>query len=303
MLVFTLFSSYWHRDESLRPQSKGFSIVGHRSCVPWQPKDATRIEATLAVETRVVTADETIALATEALARARAAEAAAAVALARAAAQAAKDAAALANSSRRNEFLEDFPSEKDLLLLERARLSEMENDIFEVSDIAPTSLEPPNNISQEGTGLNDEVDTSIMDFSHALPVDTFHDLNGETSLQNEMIASPKRKGPVAAKSKRRGERLEKRRRAKVKSGKAADATAAAVEAAATSASKQGRSRKAINQVSTDPIRSFLASNGSRRSKLLTATEEIEFSRKVQVITHFASQSFVSHVCIGLIQRY
>eukprot|EP00250_Pteridium_aquilinum_P010173 c19195_g1_i1 orf=704-2452(+) len=255
-------------------QLRGLGTFGHGPCLAWKHRNifpAVKVEATLAVEPRISTSDEAAAAAADAVSRARAAEAeaAAAVALARAAAQAAKDAAALVSSNGWQNSVGDYSSELHRLQLERLRLRLMENNIFDMS-------EERNDMEDRGhtrVDSNKEVLPSGLDPAPAIQVDSL-------PKENVGMVGAVQMEPVVAKSKRRGERLAKRTRASTKASKAVVAAAAAT--AASPPPKHSRSRKASSQSSSaDPIRSFLATNGSRRSKLLTATEEIELSRKVQ----------------------
>ena len=84
---------------------KGFRIIGHGTSVVQKPDNSTRIEATLAIESRLVSTEDTMAPATKALVRAKAVEA---VALAREAVRAAKEAATLVSSSRCQEYPSRF---------------------------------------------------------------------------------------------------------------------------------------------------------------------------------------------------
>lgn len=222
-----------------------------------------KVEATVAVEPRI-TSDEAVA----------AAAAAEAIALARAAVQAARDAAALSIPHVWAESVTDFPSETDLLRLERARLSEMEINIFEDLE-KRSSVEE---ISEVGFSSSDQQEWDLLGLEYP---DT---LDGNQSLFENEEPSYIRKGEtVAARSKRHGERLVKRKRASAKAGEAA-AAAAASAAAAMAAPRTRRSKVKkgpAHGVVNDPIRSFLLTNGSRRSKLLTAAEEVELSHKIQ----------------------
>lgn len=258
-------------------QLRGLGTFGHGPCLVWKQKNAfpcVKVEATLAVEPRISTSDEAAAAAAEAVARARAAEAeaAAAVALARAAAQAAKDAAALVGSSGWRNRVEDYSSESHRLQLERLRLRLMENNIFDISE----EWKNVDNREHAGVDICQEVLPSKLDPVNTTQADAL-------PTENVRIVDAEQMGPVVAKSNRRGERLAKRTRASTKASKAAVAAAAASAAAASLSPRQTKSRRssAAQSSSSDPIRSFLATNGSRRSKLLTAAEEIHLSRKVQ----------------------
>lgn len=257
-------------------QLRGLGTFGHGPCLVWKQKNVfpcVKVEATLAVEPRISTSDEAAAAAAEAVARARTAEAeaAAAVALARAAAQAAKDAAALVSSSGWQNPVVDYSSESHRLQLERLRLRLMENNIFDIS-------EEWKDVEDRGHGVDTckEVLPSKLDPVHTTQADAL-------PTENVGIVDAEQMEPVVAKSKRRGERLAKRTRASTKASKAAVATAAASAAASSPPPRQSKARRAsaAQSSSSDPIRSFLATNGSRRSKLLTAAEEIHLSRKVQ----------------------
>eukprot|EP00250_Pteridium_aquilinum_P002645 c12869_g1_i1 orf=419-2167(-) len=276
-----VFASHLLRCSSTRAaapafQLRGFGSSGYGLCLSLKHKNAKcgfKVEANLAVESRSVFSDEATGIAADAIARARAAkaaavalaqdranEAASVVALARAVAQCAKDLAVLAHD---NSWHDDFPSEADLLLLERARLSEMEhNNLF---DVVEESMSEDDEL--QGTVFsNGQASSSSLDSACAM-----HGLR-RPGEDGPMTPSD-RKVPIAARSSRRDERLAKRTRAHAKYTKAAAVAAAAL---AAPPSKQGKSKKSSN-----PIRLFLATNGIKRQRLLTATEEVQLSRKVQ----------------------
>lgn len=257
-------------------QTKGLGTFGHGLWKRRRAFRSGRFEATLAVEPRIGTSDDAAAAASEAVARARAAEAeaAAAVALARAAAQAAKDAAALISSNGLQNFADDYSSELRLQL-ERLRLRLMENNIFDIAE--ERSIGDEISFEDRGNSTIDiwtPVSFPLVDHANAIQ---------GVSLPNENVgmAGVGLTEPIVAKSKKRSERLAKRTRASTKASKAM-AEAATAAAVTTPLPRQSRSRRSSSQnSSTDPIRSFLNTNGSKRNKLLTAEEEVELSRKVQ----------------------
>ncbi|MCO5591100.1 hypothetical protein L7F22_045077 [Adiantum nelumboides] len=249
-----------------QPRKSGHAFWKRRRAVR-----SLRCEATLAVEPRIGTGNEAAKAASEAVARARAAEAdaAAAVALARAAAQAAKDAAALISANGLQNTAEDYSSELRLQL-ERLRLRLMENNIFDTGEEQSTELHPM-----------EDRDSSRLDTRNVMLLPEVGFPHGG-SLLNEKNGKPDvgLAEPIAAKSQKRSERLAKRTRANTKASKA---VAAASTTVTTTLTRQSRSKKSAAQsLSTDPIITFLNTNGSRRTKLLTAEEEVELSHKIQI---------------------
>ncbi|KAH7444579.1 hypothetical protein KP509_02G083900 [Ceratopteris richardii] len=228
-----------------------------------------KIKATLAIEPRTRKSDNAIAAASDAVGRAKTAEAeaAAAVALARAAAQAAKDAAALIRS---NDFQTDleYSSSELRLQLERLRLRLMENNIFDLPKEGVSTQK-----TEEGIRMQSCVSTTPS-------VESTHFPEGGHVPNGNLVTDVKdHKQGIVTRSMKRSERLAKRTRAMAKAYKLAAATSAAE---ASLSSKHGRSRRTRSQTSTgDHFGSFLLTNGSKRSKLLTAAEEIELSRKIQ----------------------
>ncbi|KAI5060973.1 hypothetical protein GOP47_0023478 [Adiantum capillus-veneris] len=255
-------------------QPRGLGKSGHGL---WRRRRAVRslrCEAMLVVEPRIGTGNEAAAAASEAVARARAAEAdaAAAVALARAAAQAAKDAAALISANGLQNSAEDYSSELRLQL-ERLRLRLMENNIFDTAEERSIGVRNPmEDRDSSRLGTQNLVSLPEVDSAHAIQ-------GGSLINENKGQVNVGLTVPVVAKSKKKCERLAKRTRANTK---ASNAVAAVSMAVTTTPTRPSRSRKSsLQSVSTDPIRSFLNTNGSRRTKLLTAEEEVELARKIQ----------------------
>lgn len=207
---------------------------------------AAKVEATLVVESRI-TSDEAVAEAA----------AAQAIALATAAVQAARDAAVFAATHPWSESVMDFPSETDLLRLERARLSEIFEDFsksLNLDDDAQQQEEAPS----------------------PLDVHCLLALEGNQSLEEDKMVYTRNGQAVAARSKRRGERLMKRKRAGVR------AVSVSAAAATVPSTRHSRSKKSVVLNSAnDPISSFLQVTGCKRTKLLTFAEEVELSRKIQ----------------------
>ncbi|MCO5554757.1 hypothetical protein L7F22_008291 [Adiantum nelumboides] len=265
-----------------QPRKSGHAFWKRRRAVR-----SLRCEATLAIEPRIGTGNEAAKAASEAVARARAAEAdaAAAVALARAAAQAAKDAAALISANGLQNSAEDYSSELRLQL-ERLRLRLMENNIFDTGEEQSTELHPM-----------EDRDSSRLDTRNVMLLPEVGFPQGG-SLLNEKNGKPDvgLAEPIAAKSQKRSERLAKRTRANTKASKA---VAAASTTVTTTLTRQSRSKKSAAQsLSTDPIRTFLNTNGSRRTKLLTAEEEVELSRKIQDLLAMEALKANLHVHLG-----
>eukprot|EP00249_Psilotum_nudum_P023622 c28937_g3_i1 orf=490-2217(+) len=237
-----------------------------------------KIEAAVVTETLISSDASVVAAAVEK-----------AMALARAAVQAAKDAAALSDIHPWRETIGCFPSEVDLLLLERARLSEMERlgavsssgefdqgSYFDKTAEVGCSKRPLLDGDSSLLMGNKEGEASEMHHSHS---EKLH-FDSKTSHANGNCVSYKRSGEkMAAKSKRQAERLLKRKRALAKAKKAA--AAATADAVPSTSGSRSRSKKPHKQRITSHIGSFLLNNGSKRSNLLTAAEEVELSRGVQ----------------------
>ncbi|KAH7437326.1 hypothetical protein KP509_05G066000 [Ceratopteris richardii] len=249
---------------SLQLKGIGFSLRHYRGSF-----HRTSSHATITIEPRIDTSDDALQSISEVVTRSRVAEreAAAAVALAKAAAQAAKEAAALINGSTAHNNSDEYSTELRLQL-ERLRLRLMEDNIFE--------------LAEEDSGEKQKLvnGKQRLPISGATDVISF-DGGGSLQLENTGSGFTGLKESVIAKSNKRGERLAKRARASARAKRARDAAAVA-SAEADAPSKHSRSRKSTVQNSLgDPIRSFLYASGSKRSKLLTAAEEVELSRKVQ----------------------
>ncbi|KAL3689865.1 hypothetical protein R1sor_016174 [Riccia sorocarpa] len=192
-----------------------------------------------------------------------------AMALARAAAKAARDAAAYAEAQALAESFQDFPTEQDLLRLERARLTEM----------AKSSV-----LSMESTDvLGDVVSTEQI---HSLWKDLdFASSGSDSGATSGVVWETERMTddshapddgvddgesiPIAVKSGRRRERILKRERALLKADQAA--------AAVPTVTKPKKAQATYDP--QDPVRAYLREIG--KSKLLTSSEEIELAEGIQ----------------------
>ncbi|CAM6037639.1 unnamed protein product [Sphagnum compactum] len=218
------------------------------------PKGSSKVGA-LKVDAVVVT--ENWLVSNEAAAAAAAEEA---MTLAKAAAMAASDAAAYAQAQSVTFDSQEFPSEMDLLRLERARLSEMERfqmiDLDTELDVSQTQ----NNFRNSQLGTMSDGSTAVANkATEALAV----------GLQT---GDSKGREDVMVRSSRRVHRLQKRERALEKAEK--------VAAIIASNSAHFRPKKIQGaQELSDPICSYLRDIG--RTKLLTAAEEVELSRGIQ----------------------
>eukprot|EP00250_Pteridium_aquilinum_P011633 c20208_g2_i1 orf=320-1972(-) len=204
-----------------------------------------RAEASIAVETQTPISDAGTS-----------ADAVMAVSLAREAVQAANYVFALSNM---HEYESDFVSEADLLRLQRARLAEMELNLFEVDEEKTDEV----NDAEEGT-------------SSALYVNDSCSPEGVKNLEDQKY---KRKGEsVSVRSTKRKERLTKRERANVKARKTVVSNTIGVDPLNRSSRQP---RIPVQRAMADPIRSFLVNNGSGKARLLTAAEEVNLSHKIQ----------------------
>lgn len=149
----------------------------------------------------------------------------------------------LAMFAHANSWHGNLPSETDSLLLERARLSEMEhNRLFDVHEER----------NDEWQGMHNRASLVSLDSAHAV--------QGSTFSEDALFTPSEGKIPIAARSLRRDERVAKRMRVREKATKAAAMAAAAL---AAPPSIRGKSKNREGH------------------KLLTATEEVQLSRKVQ----------------------
>lgn len=98
--------------------------------------------------------------------------------------------------------------------------------------------------------------------------------SADSLVTEPTVVEPRRTGlNVTVRSKRRGERLQRRERALEKAEKVAASIASAPVA-------QKPRKPQFAQDPSDPIRSYLRDIG--KTKLLTASEEVELSRGIQV---------------------
>ncbi|KAF8412581.1 hypothetical protein HHK36_000550 [Tetracentron sinense] len=207
------------------------------------PPTKENFEATLATETLLMGEEAVIAAA-----------AAEAIALAKAAVEVARDAVLMVGNNPSAKFdnnSADFPSEADILLLERARLTETER----VGTVG-------HSLGAEGR-LDEEhyLQFSIKESDNLDPLDE------ELKLLQTQI--PRN---VAVRSQRQTERRARRTRAAEK--------AAANVVCVKPGSSSRKKRAALQEVDySDPLR-FLRGT-TNTSRLLTATEELELSEGIQ----------------------
>ncbi|KAG0587394.1 hypothetical protein KC19_2G161400 [Ceratodon purpureus] len=189
------------------------------------------------------------------------------MALALAAAKAARDAASYAEAMVVEN--EEFPSEFDLLRLERARLSDMEDSSRMEYDAEAAMLEAEQSYVKRLESLLAGVSTLVREAEDAASVVQETESNdAETSDGSPQIKSV----GVVVKSKRRLERIKRRERALEKAEKVASALASAPAAP--------KPRKPqMSPDPSDPIRAYLRDIG--RTKLLTSKEEVELSLQIQ----------------------
>ncbi|XP_058085187.1 RNA polymerase sigma factor sigB isoform X2 [Magnolia sinica] len=206
------------------------------------PPAKSTFEATLASEL-LITGEEAVI----------AAAAAEAVALAKAAVEVAKDAALFAGTSPslKSEKPEDFPSEADILRLERARLTELAR-VVTTGHSTPADTQPEEeNVAQ----------LSTKDTEKSNPTDNELEL-----LQMQLSES------IAVRSERQTERRARRERAAEK--------AAATVISVKSGSTPRKKRSSIQDIDySDPLRYLRGTTSTAR--LLTATEELELSEGIQ----------------------
>ncbi|XP_077234760.1 RNApolymerase sigma subunit 2 [Tasmannia lanceolata] len=210
------------------------------------PPAKTKYEATLATEA-LLTGEEAVI----------AAAAAEAVALAKAAVEVAKDAALMVSTNNTYSKLDkpdDFPSEADILLLERARLTEMER-VGTINHSATAETRRP---QEENMAIKDTENSNPTDYELQL-------------LQMQHSES------VAVRSGRQTERRARRERAAEK--------AAATVVSVKSGSSSKKKRSALQDIDySDPLRYLRGTTSTAR--LLTATEELELSEGIQDLLKF-----------------
>ena len=202
-----------------------------------------RFEATLPSEALLTGEEATIAAA-----------AAEAVALARAAVEVAKDAAQMKgnDSPVKLDRSENFPSEADIILLERVRLAEMES-----LGASNNSTSPETKLQEENVTPNPSRDEGISSLLHY-----------ELDLQQMQDSKC-----ITVRSIRQTERRSRRARAAAK-------TANRV-VPVKSESYGKKKRTAVQEVDySDPLRYLRGTTNT--SKLLTASEELELSEGIQV---------------------
>lgn len=164
---------------------------------------------------------------------------------------------------------EEFPSEFDLLRLERARLNDMEQTFREDYHAEAAMLEAEQSYVQKLELLLEDVSTLVGEAEGTSSVVANP---GSENAETLDVLPPTKVSNVAVKSKRKGERRKKRERALEKAEKLATALASAPPAP--------RPKKPqISQEPTDPVRAYLRDIG--KTKLLTASEEVALSRKIQ----------------------
>ncbi|KAH8945770.1 hypothetical protein BDL97_12G058000 [Sphagnum fallax] len=229
------------------------------------PKGSSNVGA-LKVDAVVVT--ENWLVSNEAAAAAAAEEA---MTLAKAAAMAASDAAAYAQAQSVTFDSQEFPSEMDLLRLERARLSEMERFQMIELDMEPDVSQTENTYRNSQLGTMSDGSTAVANkATEALAVGLQTDFQFEDETHDS--GDSKGREDVMVRSSRRVHRLQKRERALEKAEK--------VAAIIASNSAHFRPKKIQGaQELSDPICSYLRDIG--RTKLLTAAEEVELSRGIQ----------------------
>lgn len=193
------------------------------------------------------------------------AAAAEAVALAKAAVKAARDVVALSEGQTLSEsdYLKDFPSEADLLRIERARLTEMER--LEAINFS-------NRVQLFETHSEKECDSqSSSSSSSTLALGREGNIS-QQNVANSSVSPLQKTYNITARSSRQTERRARRARASEKAASVASTILPARSA------RKGKKAVVSNGHISDSIR-LLRDWGS--SKLLTASEEVELSRGIQ----------------------
>lgn len=193
------------------------------------------------------------------------AAAAEAVALAKAAVKAARDVVALSEGQTLSEsdYLKDFPSEADLLRIERARLTEMER--LEAMNFS-------NRVQLFETHSEKECDSqSSSSSSSTLALGREGNIS-QQNVANSSVSPLQKTYNITARSSRQTERRARRARASEKAASVASTILPARSA------RKGKKAVVSNGHISDSIR-LLRDWGS--SKLLTASEEVELSRGIQ----------------------
>lgn len=173
--------------------------------------------------------------------------------------------------SSMHDYKSEFISEEDLLRLQRARLAALEMNLFEFNE------------SESFQITHDQEDTSSSVYVNDL-------CHQQTNFEDQNYT---RNGEsVAVRSARRKERLTKRERAQKKSVSMPTITED------TFKSTRRHSKVPGPGTMPDPIRSFLVTNGSKKSKLLTAAEEVNLSHKIQDLLVLESVKKAVHKQLG-----
>ncbi|XP_024395432.1 uncharacterized protein [Physcomitrium patens] len=182
-----------------------------------------------------------------------------AMTLALAAAKAAMEAASYADAMAVEQ--EEFPTEFDLLRLERARLSDVEHSFRVELDTEAAMMEAEQSYVQKLESLLGGVSTLVREEEETASVsEDEDDSNSLPQIQ------------VAVKSKRKGERRKRRERALERAEKVATDLASAPPLP-----KPKKPQLAADP--SDPVRAYLRDIG--RTKLLTAREEVDLSHQIQ----------------------
>lgn len=193
------------------------------------------------------------------------AAAAEAVALAKAAVKAARDVVALSEGQTLSEsdYLKDFPSEADLLRIERARLTEMER--LEAMNFS-------NRVQLFETHSEKECDSQSSSSSNSTLALGREGNISQQNVANSSVSPLQKTYNITARSSRQTERRARRARASEKAASVASTILPARSA------RKGKKAVVSNGHISDSIR-LLRDWGS--SKLLTASEEVELSRGIQ----------------------
>lgn len=205
-----------------------------------------------------------------------------ALALARAAAKAARDAAAFAEAQTMVGLDEDseqvFPCEQDLLLLERARLTEMaRSGAVQVTSPSGRILKQwkeweysPSTVDSESVaGANECVTRELEQGLNGLPSTEEMHLEQELDMSDE--SGRRTRSDITVWSSRRRERILKRERALLR----ADMNAASAVTPGLSKAKKPQA----SYDSSDPVRAYL--RDISKTKLLTSAEEVGLAEGIQ----------------------
>lgn len=192
------------------------------------------------------------------------AAAAEAVALAKAAVKAARDVVALSEGQTplESEYLKDFPSEADLLRIERARLTEMER--LEAMNFS-------NRVQLFEIPSEEECESQSPSSSSSTPA-LGRECNISEHAANSSVSPLQKTYNITARSSRQMERRARRARASEKAASVASAISP------TRSSRKGKKAISSKGHISDSIRLLRDWSSSR---LLTASEEVELSRGIQ----------------------